>query len=66
MEHMTKIAIATTKEYFVPKDKLYLPVIAGAYKNYNEKFKKLNYQNDNYGKNISNKNDKYSEITVAF
>lgn len=56
-----KVLIATHKEYQMPKDKLYLPLLVGAK---NKKIEK--YQRDDIGKNISNKNPYYCELTGLY
>lgn len=67
MESKPKIVIATQKNYFVPKDKMYVPVLAGS-KNLKQSFKNEmpNLRYDDDGKNISDLNPRYCELTVAY
>lgn len=57
----TQIIIATHKKYWMPEDKLYLPVHVGA-----EGKDSLSYKKDNTGDNISNKNKNYCELTGLY
>ena len=56
-----KIIIATHKEYRMPKDKVYLPLQVGA-----EGKKSIGYKKDNTGKNISEKNPFFCELTGLY
>lgn len=57
-----KILIATHKQYFVPKDNMYLPIHVGADSNKN----KTTFIDDNTGENISNKNPYFCELTGLY
>lgn len=57
-----KIAIATHKLYEMPNDVMYLPIQSGAAINQVD----LNYEKDNTGDNISEKNLNYSELTALY
>lgn len=57
-----KILIATHKQYFVPKDNIYLPIHVGADSNKN----KTTFIDDNTGENISNKNPYFCELTGLY
>ena len=57
-----KILIATHKQYFVPKDNIYLPIYVGADSNKN----KTTFIDDNTGENISNKNPYFCELTGLY
>ena len=63
MEKKVEVVIATHKKYEMPTDDLYLPIHVGAELN---KDKDLGYQKDNVGDNISDKNDRYSELTALY
>lgn len=63
MEKKVEVVIATHKKYKMPTDDLYLPIHVGAELN---KDKDLGYQKDNVGDNISDKNDRYSELTALY
>lgn len=57
-----KILVATHKKYWMPEDKVFLPVQLGAaYAN-----EDLGYQRDDEGKNISLKRPHYSELTALY
>ena len=56
-----KVIIATHKKYYMPKDKLYLPIHVGAKGKEN-----LGYQKDSDGKNISKKNPYFCELTGLY
>ncbi len=56
-----KVVIATHKKYQMPSDKLYLPLHVGA-----EGKEDLGYQKDNDGKNISQKNPYFCELTGLY
>ena len=56
-----RIIVATHKPYWMPEDKVYLPVHVGA-----EGKKSLGYQPDNSGENISGKNPNYCELTGLY
>ena len=56
-----KVIVATHKPYQMPFDKMYLPVQVGA-----EGKENLNYQKDNVGENISNKNPYFCELTGLY
>ena len=56
-----KVIVATHKKYYMPNDKLYLPVQVGASgKN------SIGYQRDDEGENISEKNPYYCELTGLY
>ncbi len=57
-----RILVAIHKEHWAPSDEMYLPVQAGTVLS----DLKLAYQRDDEGDNISEKNDKYSELTVLY
>ena len=57
-----KIIIATHKKYEMPKSNIYIPVQVGA----NNKETIENYQRDDNGENISNKNPYYCELTGLY
>ena len=56
-----KILIATHKKYEMPTDDIYLPIHVGA-----KEQEELGYQKDNEGKNISEKNPYYCELTAIY
>ena len=57
-----KIIVATHKKYWMPADKMYIPVHVGAeISNVN-----LGYTKDNTGENISRKNKNYCELTGLY
>lgn len=56
-----KILVATHKPYWVPEDKVYLPLHVGA-----EGKPDLGYTKDNTGDNISVKNPNYCELTGLY
>ncbi len=56
-----KIIVATHKEYRMPEDSMYLPLQAGR-----ELYAPLPYAGDNTGKNISEKNPNYCELTCLY
>ena len=56
-----KIVVATHKPYWMPTDKLYLPVRVGA-----EGKDDCGYTPDNIGENISFKNENYCELTGLY
>lgn len=58
-----KILVATHKKYEMPKDTIYLPVHVGAQK---AKVILKNFQRDNDGKNISEKNPYFCELTALY
>lgn len=55
------IAIATHKQYKMPAENCYLPVLVG-----NNKNNELNYQLDSAGDNIATKNPNYCELTALY
>ena len=57
-----KIIVAAHKKYQMPKDEMYVPVQVGA--EGKEKIEK--YKQDNIGKNISNKNPYFCELTGLY
>ena len=57
-----KIIVATHKKYEMPKSNIYIPVQVGA----NNKETIENYQRDDNGENISNKNPYYCELTGLY
>ncbi|WP_278849777.1 DUF4422 domain-containing protein [Megamonas funiformis] len=56
-----KILIATHKEYWMPRDEVYLPIHVGK-----ENKQELGYIGDNTGCNISIKNPNYCELTAIY
>ena len=56
-----KILVATHKEYWMPKDEVYLPLHVGR-----EGKQNLGYIGDNTGENISAKNANYCELTGLY
>ena len=56
-----KIIIATHKKYHMPKENIYIPLQVGA-----EGKEDLGYKKDNEGKNISEKNAYYCELTGIY
>jgi len=56
-----KILVATHKEYAMPTDDIYLPVQVGA-----SGRDSIGFQKDDDGENISNKNDKFCELTALY
>lgn len=56
-----KIIVATHKKYWMPSDKMYLPLQVGA-----EGKEYLGYTADNTGDNISSKNVNYCELTGIY
>ncbi len=56
-----KVIVAAHKKYQMPKDKMYLPLQVGAKLN-----KEIGYQKDSEGKNISNKNPYFCELTGLY
>ncbi len=57
-----KIIIATHKLYNIPDDDIYFPIFVGSI----GKKDILNYQRDDEGANISEKNNNYSELTGVY
>ncbi|MCW9710405.1 DUF4422 domain-containing protein [Avibacterium sp. 21-586] len=55
------IIIATHKRYFMPKDKLYIPLQVGKYGK-----EDIGYCSDDTGENISQKNPYFSELTGLY
>lgn len=60
----TKIYIVTHKNFEVPKNPIYQPILAGSFEYDKSKFPDFLY--DDTGDNISNKHDLYSEFTVLY
>lgn len=58
-----KVLVATHKSYKMPKDSAYLPIFVG--RSLHSDAPK-NYQRDDIGDNISNKNPHYNEITALY
>lgn len=56
-----KVIVATHKKYEMPKDKMYMPLHVGA-----EGKKKIGYNKDNTGDNISLKNPNFCELTGLY
>lgn len=56
-----KILVAAHKEYWMPEDKVYLPLHVGA-----ERKENLGYIKDNTGDNISDKNPSFCELTGIY
>lgn len=63
-----KIIVATHKKYWMPEDELYLPIHVGAEGKYNNDGTPLDlgYTKDNTGRNISEKNANYCELTGLY
>lgn len=59
---MNRIVIATHKDYWMPGDPVYLPLLVGAEKNQAEK----SFAKDNTGDHISSKNPYYCELTGLY
>ena len=57
-----KVIVATHKKYWMPSDKLYVPVRVGA----EGKEENFGFTPDNTGENISNKNANYCELTGLY
>ncbi len=57
-----KIIVAVHKKYWVPSDEMYFPLYVGKALT----GEKLDFPGDNTGDNISEKNDKYSELTGLY
>ncbi|RXI21052.1 DUF4422 domain-containing protein [Pediococcus pentosaceus] len=59
-----QVLVAAHKKFPMPADKnLYLPVLVGATKNYKNE---IEYQRDDEGENISQKNPSYNELTAIY
>ena len=58
-----QILVAAHKEFPMPKAKGYMPILVGAQKNYKPG---ISYQRDDEGKNISEKNSNYNELTAIY
>ena len=56
-----KIIVATHKKYWMPEDSMYLPVHVGAAGKAG-----IGYQRDDTGKNISDKNPNFCELTGLY
>ena len=54
------ILVVTHKPHWMPKDKIYLPILVG-----NSSIKEK-YLRDNTGENISSKNKNYCELTAMY
>lgn len=62
-----KIIVATHKEYWMPDDEMYIPVLVGAEgKEPSELESFSGYLKDNDGENISDKNSSYCELTGLY
>lgn len=59
----TVIMVAAHKQFPMPKAEGYVPILVGATKNYKNG---INYQRDDQGDNISNKNSYYNELTAVY
>lgn len=57
-----KVIVATHKQYTMPNEKIYLPVLVGSY----NKTESFNFLKDDTGDNISNKNASYCELTGLY
>ena len=55
------VIVATHKKYKMPKDKMYLPLHVGK-----ERKDSIGFKGDNSGKNISNKNSYFCELTGLY
>lgn len=62
---MVEVYVITIKQYSIPKQTMFIPIVAGAYK-YDEQNFPSNYIRDDSGDNISIKNDLYSEFTANY
>jgi hypothetical protein len=58
-----KVLVAAHKQFPMPADSVYLPVLVGAVKNYKPG---IDYQRDDAGENISAKNSYYNELTGIY
>ncbi|MQS45428.1 DUF4422 domain-containing protein [Companilactobacillus mishanensis] len=58
-----KVLVASHKKAEMPSNELYMPILVGSYKNYQED---INYQRDDVGENISEKNPNYNELTAIY
>lgn len=58
-----KVLVAAHKQFPMPVDSVYLPVLVGAVKNYKPG---IDYQRDDAGENISAKNPYYNELTGIY
>ena len=58
-----KVLVAAHKQFPMPDDSVYLPVLVGAVKNYKAG---IAYQRDDEGDNISARNPYYSELTGVY
>ena len=58
-----KVLVAAHKQFPMPADSVYLPVLVGAVKNYKPG---IHYQRDDAGENISAKNPYYNELTGIY
>lgn len=58
-----KVLVAAHKQFPMPVDSVYLPVLVGAVKNYKLG---IDYQRDDAGENISSKNPYYNELTGIY
>ena len=56
-----KIIVASHKPYVMPEDKIYLPVQVGSYGK-----DSINFQRDDEGENISEKNPRFCELTGLY
>lgn len=57
-----KVIVASHKEYIVPKDKMYMPLLVGA----TEKSNINGFERDDKGENISEKNPYFCELTGLY
>lgn len=58
-----QILVAAHKKFSMPDKDGYLPILVGATRNYKAG---INYQRDDQGKNISDKNPSYNELTAIY
>lgn len=59
-----KVLVAAHKVFPMPADKkTYLPILVGAVKNFKQGIK---FQRDDNGRNISEKNPHYNELTAMY
>ena len=63
-ESAVRIVVATHKDYWMPEDPVYIPLLVGAEKNHAGKDKE--FAEDNTGENISSKNPHYCELTGLY
>ena len=63
----SRIIIATHKEYWMPEDSIYVPVLVGAALKGEDELRRFSsYRRDDEGENISSKNKNYCELTGLY